>query len=65
MSLGKQNFIIRGLTNLTDRSSPKKHANHFMMRPQTINPSKNNYFEKGLSLDVMNNKKSMLHMDRT
>jgi hypothetical protein len=36
-----------------------------MPRPQTINPSKNSFYEKGSSLDAINNKRSTIHLDRT
>lgn len=61
---GKQSFIIRGHQDLTDRSPPKKYSHHFMPRPQTINPAKNQ-LEKGSSLDVINTKRSIVRLDRT
>ncbi len=63
--MSRQNFIIRPQQELTDRSPPKKNGQYFMPRPQTINPSKNSYFEKGSSLDIINHKRSTIHLDRT
>jgi hypothetical protein len=61
---GRQSNIVRGLHDSNNRSS-KKYSHFFMPRPQTINPSKNSFFEKGSSFDAINNKRSILHLDRT
>ena len=62
---GKQSFIIKGNYDFTDRSPPKKYSHHFMPRPQTINPARNNQLEEGSSLDVINTKRSTARLDRT